>query len=61
VSDQSNVPSTSFVAIPSSTALTTIGITHENLPEKITLTFATTEHQAFNDNVRQAMTNVQWQ
>jgi hypothetical protein len=33
--------------------LTTIGITHATLPEKITRTFATTEHQAFNDNVRQ--------
>ncbi len=33
--------------------------THENLPEKITPTFETTERQAFNDNVHQATTNVQ--
>jgi hypothetical protein len=31
----------------------------KNLTKKITLTFATTERQAFNDNVRQTTTNVQ--
>jgi hypothetical protein len=52
-------PSSTSLKQISQILLTTIGITHENLPEKITLTFATTERQAFNDNVRQARTNVQ--
>jgi hypothetical protein len=57
--DTPSPPSSTSLKQISQIVLTTIGITHENLPEKITLTFATTEHQAFNDNVRQATTNVQ--